>query len=114
MPRAVDGASLTGRGGQTLGIGGESGSGKSTPRRALLRLGQVDGGTIAFEGERIERLSRREMQKLRPRMQVVFQDPFASLNPRLSVRQIIEEGLVVNGIGADADARLVLMRRALA
>jgi len=114
MLRAVEGASLTVRRGQTLGIVGESGSGKSTLGRALLRLGHLDSGAISFAGQRIERLTKREMRPLRPRMQVVFQDPFASLNPRLSVRQIIEEGLLVNGIGKDAGARLALMRRALA
>ena len=100
--------------GQTLGIVGESGSGKSTLGRALLRLGHVDEGEITFEGRRIERLTKQEMRPLRPRMQVVFQDPFASLNPRMSVRQIIEEGLVVNRIGVNAEARLALMRQTLA
>ena len=112
--RAVDDVTLNVRRGQTVGIVGESGSGKSTLGRALLRLGHVDSGTITFEGKRIERLGKREMRPLRPRMQVVFQDPFSSLNPRLSVRQIIEEGLLVNGIGRDASERLALMRRTLA
>lgn len=111
--RAVDGASLTLHRGQTLGIVGESGSGKSTLGRALLRLGNMNSGEITFQGQRIERLTKRAMRALRPRMQVVFQDPFASLNPRLSIRQIIEEGLIVNGIGADASGRLTLMCRTL-
>ena len=112
--RAVDRVSLLLRRGETLGVVGESGSGKSTLGRALLRLGSVDSGEVSFQGRRIERLSRREMRPLRPRMQVVFQDPFASLNPRLSVRQIIEEGLIVNGIGGDAAGRLRRMEAMLA
>ena len=95
---AVDGVSLDLRAGETIGIVGESGSGKSTLGRALLRLAAIDRGDITFRGRRIEALSRTEMRPLRPQMQVVFQDPFASLNPRLSVRQIIEEGLIVNGV----------------
>ncbi len=112
--RAVDGVGFTLRRGETLGVVGESGSGKSTLGRALLRLCEIDGGQIAFHGRRLEQLGRREMRPLRPHMQVVFQDPFASLNPRLSVRQIIEEGLIVNHIGANAAERLERMRQVLA
>ncbi len=98
--RAVDGVSLDLRQGETLGIVGESGSGKTTLGRALLRLAASDGGRITFDGRRIDGLTREQMRPLRPRMQIVFQDPFASLNPRLSVRQIIEEGLIVARIPA--------------
>ncbi|HEY0421114.1 MAG TPA: ATP-binding cassette domain-containing protein, partial [Acetobacteraceae bacterium] len=111
--RAVDGVSLSLRRGQTLGIVGESGSGKSTLGRALLRLGSINSGRVSFAGERIDGLDRRQMRRLRPRMQVVFQDPFASLNPRLSVRQIIEEGLIVNRIGGAEAERDRRMRRVL-
>ena len=111
--RAVDRVTLSVRRGQTLGVVGESGSGKSTLGRALLRLGALGGGTIAFGGQQIESFSRRQMRPLRPRMQVVFQDPFASLNPRLSVRQIIEEGLIVNGLAGNGIDRLARMRRVL-
>jgi peptide/nickel transport system ATP-binding protein len=110
--RAVDDASLQLRSGETLGIVGESGSGKTTLGRALLRLAPISEGTVEFDGARIDRFSKREMRRLRPRMQVVFQDPFASLNPRLSVRQIIEEGLIVNDLG-NATTRLARIRRAL-
>ena len=91
--------------GETLGIVGESGSGKTTLGKAILRLLHNDGGTIDWKGERLDNKSKVEMRPLRPRMQVVFQDPFSSLNPRLSVRQIIEEGLIVNGIGGNGAAR---------
>ena len=111
---AVDDVSLSLRGGETLGIVGESGSGKTTLGKAILRLLHNDGGSIDWKGERLEEKTKAEMRPLRPCMQVVFQDPFSSLNPRLSVRQVIEEGLIVNrlsGGGRERDARV---RRALA
>jgi len=98
---------------ETLGLVGESGSGKTTFGQALTRLISNDGGQISFDGQPIEKFSRKDMQPLRSRMQIVFQDPFASLNPRMSIRQIIEEGLVVNGIGANGRERLDRVRQAL-
>jgi peptide/nickel transport system ATP-binding protein len=107
--QAVDGLSLALRRGETLGIVGESGSGKTTFGQALLRLNTLSGGTVTFDGQRIETHDRRQMKPLRARMQIVFQDPFASLNPRMSVRQIIEEGLIVNGLpGGEARVRRAL------
>lgn len=94
--QAVDGLSLELKRGETLGLVGESGSGKTTFGQALLRLNTLNGGQISFNGQRIETFDRGQMKPLRARMQIVFQDPFASLNPRMSVRQIIEEGLIVN------------------
>ncbi len=106
--RAVDGISLTVKEGQTLGVVGESGSGKTTLAMALLRLIKADGG-IAFDGAPIERLDGRALRHLRRRMQVVFQDPFGSLSPRLSVAEIVGEGLAVHGIGDAAERdRLVV------
>ncbi|WP_342068327.1 ABC transporter ATP-binding protein [Wenxinia saemankumensis] len=110
---AVDGLDLTVRRGETLGLVGESGSGKTTFGQALLRLIHMDGGEVDFLGDRIERKDRRQMRPLRSRMQIVFQDPFASLNPRMSVRQIIEEGLIVNGIGRTGRERFRLVQQAL-
>ena len=110
---AVDSLSLQLRRGETLGLVGESGSGKTTFGQALLGLIATDGGAVAFEGARIDGLSRREMQPFRSRMQIVFQDPFASLNPRMSVRQIIEEGLIVNRIGTGNADRLERVKQAL-
>jgi len=92
--KAVDGLSLKLREGQTLGIVGESGSGKTTLGLAILRL-ISSKGPIAYVGKRIDGLSSREMRPLRKDMQIVFQDPFGSLSPRLSVGQIIEEGLLI-------------------
>lgn len=92
---AVDGVSLAVERGETLGIIGESGSGKSTLGRLILRLIEPDSGTILLEGEDIRGLSKAQLRKRRRRWQIVFQEPFASLNPRLTVRQIVEEPLIV-------------------
>jgi microcin C transport system ATP-binding protein len=92
--KAVDGVSFALRSGQTLGIVGESGSGKTTLGLALLRLISSEG-PIAYVGKRIDGLKSAEMRPLRREMQVVFQDPYGSLSPRLSVGQIIEEGLLI-------------------
>ncbi len=99
---------------ETLGIVGESGSGKTTFGMALMRLSSIDDGTITFAGDRIETKTRAEMQPFRKRMQIVFQDPFSSLNPRMSVRQLIEEGLIVNGIGSGSKDRIARVKQALA
>ena len=96
--KAVDGISLTVRQGETVGVVGESGSGKTTLGMALLRLERSDGD-ILFEGRNIQGLDTGEMRPLRREMQVVFQDPFGSLSPRMSVGQIIAEGLKVHGLG---------------
>ena len=111
--QAVDGLSLALKRGETLGIVGESGSGKTTFGQALLRLTKLTQGEVDFMGQRIEGLDRKGMKPFRQRMQIVFQDPFSSLNPRMSVRQIIEEGLTVNNIGTSGADRLERVRRAL-
>ncbi len=111
--RAVDGVSLELREGETLGLVGESGSGKTTLGLALLRL-QASTGAISFEGQRIDGLSPKAMRPLRARMQVVFQDPFGSLSPRLSAGEIVGEGLEVHAPGLDAAARATRVAEALA
>ncbi|HSF91119.1 MAG TPA: ABC transporter ATP-binding protein [Paracoccaceae bacterium] len=111
---AVNDISCMVRSGETLGVVGESGSGKTTLGMAMIRLLDTNGGNITFDGQRIEALSRKEMRPLRTRIQVVFQDPFSSLNPRMIVQQIIEEGLIVNGIGKNAAEREELVAQALA
>ena len=110
---AVNGLSLDLKRGETLGLVGESGSGKTTFGQALIRLIRMDQGRVTFCGDRIDGKDRKGMQPYRSRMQIVFQDPFSSMNPRLSVRQIIEEGLVVNGIGRDAADRRERVKQAL-
>ncbi|TDX82106.1 peptide/nickel transport system ATP-binding protein [Neorhizobium sp. R1-B] len=98
---------------ETLGLVGESGSGKTTFGQALVRLNTPQAGEITFDGQPIHQLSRAGMRPLRSRMQIVFQDPFASLNPRMTIGQIIEEGLVVNGLGVTKAERLDRVRAAL-
>ena len=110
---AVNDISLKVRAGETLGIVGESGSGKSTLGMSLIRLQQPTAGAIEFRGNRIEGLSKRQMRPLRTDLQVVFQDPFSSLNPRMIVRQILGEGLVVNNIGGSGRERERMIRDAL-
>jgi microcin C transport system ATP-binding protein len=110
--KAVDGISVTLRRGRTLGVVGESGSGKTTLGLALLRLERAKG-TVRFHDTDIEALSERQVRPLRREMQIVFQDPYSSLSPRLTIGQIVGEGLSVHGIGKDAAEREALIEAAL-
>ncbi|WP_241086352.1 ABC transporter ATP-binding protein [Candidatus Vondammii sp. HM_W22] len=100
--KAVDGITLKLAAGRTLGIVGESGSGKTTLALALLRLIESDG-SIRFEGESISEKRSSKLESLRQRMQVVFQDPYGSLSPRLTIKDIVEEGLKAHALGSDAE-----------
>ena len=106
--RAVDGASIDIARGETLALVGESGSGKTSLARAVLRLVQPSAGTIVFDGTDLLALSGDPLRRMRRRVQVVFQDPKASLDPRMTVGRIVREGIDIHRIatGADADARV--------
>ncbi len=110
--KAVDGLSLKLRAGETLGVVGESGSGKTTLGLAILRLISSEG-PIAYVGKRIDSFNSKEMRPLRKEMQIVFQDPYGSLSPRLTVGQIIEEGLTILQPELDEDQRRVRVGEAL-
>ena len=96
--KAVDGISFTIKRGTTMGLVGESGCGKSTTGRTLLRLQGKSGGEVYFNGQEIFSLSKEELRKIRPNIQIIFQDPFSSLSPRLPVGEIIGEGVREHGI----------------
>lgn len=105
MLHAVDDVTFEIKRGTTLGVVGESGCGKSTLGRTILRLIEPTSGQIVFDGKDITNVSKREMKKLRSDMQLVFQDPFSSLNPKMTVSQAIEEALILTGDWKDPDER---------
>jgi ABC-type dipeptide/oligopeptide/nickel transport system ATPase component len=111
--RAVDGVSFAIGRGRTLGLVGESGCGKTTVGRSLLRLVEPTAGHVTFAGHDVLAAGGAALRGLRRRMQIVFQDPYGSLNPRMKVRSILEEGLVIHGLGTPGE-RLERMTRALA
>ena len=106
---AVDGVSFHIDRGETLGLVGESGCGKSTVGRTLLKLLEPTAGRVFFDGRDLAELTRRELRALRRQMQLVFQDPYASLNPRMRVRSIVGEGIEIHKLarGREKEERIV-------
>jgi oligopeptide transport system ATP-binding protein len=111
--KAVDGVSFQIHRGETLGLVGESGCGKTTTGRCILRLELPTSGEVIFEGRDLAKLSNNELRAMRRRMQVIFQDPYSSLNPRMTVGQIIAEPLAVHGIVSDRARRAARVRELL-
>ena len=105
--KAVDDVSFTIRKGQTMGLVGESGSGKTTLGRVILRLLLASGGEVLYEGVNIMKLPHRQMRLLRKKMQVIFQDPYASLNPRMTIGTTLIEPMVIHRLGVDSKARQI-------
>jgi ABC-type microcin C transport system duplicated ATPase subunit YejF len=108
--RAVDGVDVMLEPGEAVGLVGESGSGKSTLARALLRLLPLTAGEVWFDGKPLHRLPERELRPLRREMQMVFQDPMASLNPRMRIADILAEPLLVHDIARGRQAQLEAAR----
>jgi oligopeptide/dipeptide ABC transporter ATP-binding protein len=111
--RAVDGVSFTIRRGETLGLVGESGCGKTTTGRCILQLERPTSGSVRFEGQELTTLGVEALRPVRRRMQVIFQDPYSSLNPRMTVGQIVAEPIAVHGLVRDASARVARVRELL-
>lgn len=101
--KALDDVSIALKAGSTLAVVGESGSGKSTLARCLLQLQTLDSGEVVFDGQHLAKLDNQALRQVRKHLQMVFQDPFASLNPRMRVGEIVGEGLLIHGLGSKSE-----------
>ena len=107
--KALDDVSISLKAGSTLAVVGESGSGKSTLARCLLQLHPFDSGEVIFEGQDLAKLQGQALRNVRKHLQMVFQDPFASLNPRMKVGEIVSEGLLIHGLGSAAEQKASML-----
>jgi oligopeptide transport system ATP-binding protein len=111
--KALDDVSISLKAGSTLAVVGESGSGKSTLARCLLQLHPFDSGEVIFEGQDLAKLQGKALRDVRKYLQMVFQDPFASLNPRMKVGEIVGEGLLIHGMGSAAEQKQKMLQMLL-
>jgi oligopeptide transport system ATP-binding protein len=111
--KALDDVSISLKAGSTLAVVGESGSGKSTLARCLLQLHPFDSGEVIFEGVDLAKLDKQGLRAMRKNLQMVFQDPFASLNPRMKVGEIVGEGLLIHGMGSAAEQKQKMLQMLL-
>ncbi len=111
--KALDDVSISLKAGSTLAVVGESGSGKSTLARCLLQLHPFDSGEVVFEGQDLAKLQGQALRDVRKHLQMVFQDPFASLNPRMKVGDIVGEGLLIHGLGSVAEQKQKMLQMLL-
>jgi oligopeptide/dipeptide ABC transporter ATP-binding protein len=107
---AVDGVSFEIQKGETLGMVGESGCGKSTTARLVLRLIEPTAGSVSFQGEKILTMDRKKLKALRREIQIIFQDPYASLNPRMRIDKILEEPFIIHGLGTRQERKQSVLR----
>ena len=111
--KAVDGVNFAISAGETLGLVGESGCGKSSVGELLVRLIEPDSGTILYDGKDLTSLSQRALKPFRKEIQIVFQDPFASLNPRLTIGETLEEPIIIHGLAGSATERQNMVKNLL-
>src|SRR3990172_4149010 len=107
---AVDGVSFEILKGETLGMVGESGCGKSTTARLVLRLIEPTAGSVSFQGEKILTMDRKKLKALRREIQIIFQDPYSSLNPRMRIDKILEEPFIIHGLGTRQERKQSVLR----